>query len=159
MSLLEVDYMESTTLFLFPFLKFTWLGTHAWNFCVSNPTECKCRRAGLMLRSCSPIGSWSVSKESHGPIAGQKEGTGGTSGSLEEKGDARKERRVLPCFGGGGTQQPCEVLRGAEACGHYYMRVVRDVWQGLNGTSHWRLGQVGGTELRVLIRACFLGGW
>ena len=48
------------------------------------------------------------------------EGTGGTFRSLEEKGDARKERRnFLPCVGGR-TQQPCEGSGGAETCGHYY---------------------------------------
>lgn len=40
-----------------------------------------------MLRFCSPIGSLSVSKGSHGPIAGW------TSGSREEKAGTRKERK------------------------------------------------------------------
>lgn len=46
----------------------------------------------MTLRSCSPIGSWSVSKEGHGSVAGQK-GQAELRGPWRE-GDTRKENGV-----------------------------------------------------------------
>lgn len=78
----------------------------------------------------------SVSKESHGLVAGQK-GQAELWGPWRE-GDTRKENGVC-CHALEREElssQPCEVLEGAGTCGHFSRQVVRDVWQGLDGTNH-----------------------
>jgi hypothetical protein len=53
------------------------------------------------------------------------------------------------------TRHPCEVSGGAVGCGQSYRRVVRDVYQGIDSNDQLKLGQVGGAELRVMIKARF----
>ena len=95
--------------------------------------------AVLMLRFCSPIGSWSVSKESHGPIAGWK-GQVRLLGPWRRQGKAREERRSF-----------CHAFGEEEANSH--VRSQEEV--GLGGTSHWSVGQVGREKIEILLRTCF----
>lgn len=75
-----------------------------------------CVRVGLMLRSYSPIGSGSVSKESLGQSLDRRyrwdfHVPGGKGRGKVGKGE------FLPCLGGRKMEQPCEVLGEAGACG------------------------------------------
>ena len=65
--------------------------------------------------------------------------------------------RVHHAFGERRTRQPCEVSGRVVGCGYSYRWVARDIQQGLDSTDQLKLGQVGGTEIRVMIRASFPG--
>ena len=60
----------------------------------------------------------------------------GLPGARRKRETRDRERIFLPCFGGRRTQQSCEILGRARACGLGYRWLAKDVWQGLGGTSH-----------------------
>jgi hypothetical protein len=75
-----------------------------------------------MLRSCSPIGSWSVSKEDMGQLLGRRNRQEFWSPRAGDR--HRRKRKSLPGVGGRKGDQPCEILGRAEACGWSYRQEV-----------------------------------
>ena len=100
----------------------------------------------LMLRSCSPTGSWSVSKEAMGQLLGRRNRRNfwvlGGEGEMQ-----REERQSSPGFREKKAKQLCEILGGVESCGRSYKA---EGWKCLAGTGcNWatkRLGKWRGTD-------------
>lgn len=71
-----------------------------------------CVRVVLILRSCSPIGSWTISKDVSGQLLGGKK-EAGLLGPWRGEQEVHKMERILSCFGGRKGDHPCEILGGS----------------------------------------------
>lgn len=100
-----------------------------------------------MIRSCSPNGSWPVSKDNHGLISGQK-GQVKLPGPWRQAEGHKEGERSPPCFGERRARQPCEISKHSSHTGHSYRQVVRGIYQ-LKFVAGERDGD------KNLIRACF----